>query len=251
MLNILSFDCGYDPLAACIVSINTHYKKCLTNIADDITQSKIELNKKLIRATHTSQCELILQFVTKWIDILDKTTNQAIIVQKIIVANLLGDNKLKGLNDTNKIARIKFQLLHIDKYISHHDLEIDVVLCEDQKIPNKHVQSVKSVILGHYIIPINAVGDCNTVISINPRLKNKICFGNLSHKSFTDKYSSYTANKKHCAENMLFFLKVFDCEHLLDDIKHYRRSKQSKYYRDIGDAFCQCLMWYKYNFPIE
>ncbi len=246
MFNILSFDCGYDPLAACIITFNLDYEKNLHKTNELLKKQMTQLIIDMVSMNVEERKKILFPFVINWIDIINQLTTSAIVIKKMFIVNVLGHNKLVHLNNVTRIARIKYVLNDIDKFIQEHD-PIDVVLCENQQIPNKNVQTVESVIMGHFIKPIDASGTCNPVVIVNPRLKNKISFDSLSHKSFTDKYSSYVANKKHCAENMLYFLQLFDCEHLLDCISDQPKSKRTKYHRDIGDAVCQGLMWYKHN----
>ena len=42
-LNILSFDCGYKPLASCLVTINTRYKNDMNKII-----SKLKIQRDII-----------------------------------------------------------------------------------------------------------------------------------------------------------------------------------------------------------
>lgn len=261
IVNVLSFDCGYDPLAVCVVSFDLNYKIKINEINKKISMEKRELEHLGQSLTIDQYFDSMICFVQKWIDIIERTVLNSIVVKKIMTINLLGKERLKNIGDEDKIARLKFQLLDIDKYIADHHISIDVVLCEDQQIPNKHIQTIRSIILYHYITPINISIDSKKqkgkisplVKFVNPRIKNKICLSkdeSLSHKTFVNKYSSnYTANKEHCKANMLYFLKVFDKEWLLNDLQKYPKAKQKKYHRDIGDSICQAIMWWCHEYP--
>lgn len=227
IINVLSFDCGFDPLAACILSFDLNYKK------------KLDMLTKIFSSKKKN-----IEFIIKWLDEIDFAASNTVILRKIFSVNLLKNDKLKDISDLFKIFRIKVQLGEIDKYIKQHNINIDVVLCENQQIPNNHIQSIKSIIVYHYT-PIE--GNVPKVIIVNPRIKNKICLSpSLNHKIFIEKYSTrYLANKHHCAANMLFWIKSFGLEHLLEEaLDIIPKSKKKKYYRDIGDAFCQAIAFY-------
>lgn len=227
IINVLSFDCGYDPLAACIISFDLNYKKKLNMLAKISASNKRNIN-----------------FIAKWLNVIDYIASNCVVVRKIFATNLLQSDKLKDVSDLSKISRIKTQLFKIDKYISDHNINIDVVLCENQQIPNNDIQSIKSIIVYHYI-PIES--DIPKVVIVNPRIKNKICLSqSLNHKIYLAKYSTrYLANKQHCAANMLYWLKNFNLEHLLEEaLINIHKSKKKKYHRDIGDAFCQAIAFY-------
>lgn len=246
MFNILSFDCGYDPLAACIITFDLNYEKNIKKTNELLKKQMCQLIIDMKLMNVEERKKVLFPFVADWLDTINQLVTSSIVIKKIFATNILGRDKMVHLNAVIRIARIKYVLNDIDKFIQEHD-PIDVVLCENQQIPSKHVQTVESVIMGHYIKPIDSTGTCNPVVVVNPRLKNKITFEHLNHKLFTDKYSSYVANKKHCAANMLYFLRLFDCEHLLDCISDHTKVKRTKYHKDIGDAVCQGLMWYKHN----
>ncbi len=227
IINVLSFDCGFDPLAACIISFDLNYKK----------------NLDMLAKIFTSKTKNV-EFIIKWLDVVDFAVSNTIILRKIFSVNLLKNNKLRDISDLSKISRIKIQLVEIDKYILDHNISIDIVLCENQQIPNSHIQSIKSIIVYHYI-PIE--GNLPKVVIVNPRIKNKICLSQtLNHNVYLAKYSSrYLANKHHCAANMLYWLKSFGLEHLLEEaLDAVPKSKKKKYHRDIGDAFCQAIAFY-------
>ncbi len=67
---------------------------------------------------------------------------------------------------------------------------------------------------------------------VGPSLKNTMAFSREGrHSRFVEKYATlYTANKNHAKFNLLTWLRMFDNEHHLQNIK-------KKNYDDAADAF--------------
>ena len=244
--NILSFDCGYDPFAACIISISKKYPTQLKCIKDKMKQEIKLLQNKEDSIETMKELLLSLEY---WMKRIRQIIDHCIIIHRLHTVNLLYNEKLKHIDDVVKISRIKQCLLDIDTYIENHKIPIDAVLCEEQQLPNKDIQSIRSIIIYHYTSPMKKeiIIQHPKLYIVNPRIKNRICLSSdttLSHKIYIEKYSIYVANKQHCRDNLLHFINVFDLHHLFKFIKKYPKRKQTKYYRDMGDAFCQAICWF-------
>jgi len=262
ILNILSFDCGYKPLASCLVTINTHYKTDMDEIISklkiqrDILTTNIHSHDDRNRAICSDIddiSEQIKQYLNEVQRGMSDLINNHIKLQFIKSDNIIPeDTNVKDVPSTVKMSYIKHYLTQLDKKL--HELHIvpDIILCENQRIPSKKIQLIEASILYHYSTPVSYSGGeihehvtdspryreakTQQIFIVNPTLKNKIVLSsnvNLQHR----------ANKMHCKSNFLYWVDIFNMQ---DKITHI---KKTKHFEDVGDAFCQVLGWYREEYP--
>jgi len=244
-INILSFDCGYKPLASCLVTIDLQYNENINNII-----SQLEIKKKILCQNKTTattpeekknQCMLITQYLNVFFDRISSVTNNHIKLRFVKSDDIVPPGKkIKDTSTQQRMSYIKGYLSQLDIQLKQLDIVPDIILCENQRVPSKKIQSVETSILYHYTNKHN-------IFIVTPTLKNKIKLSTcstLKHSTFIQKYSTnHRANKMHCKHNFLYWIKLFN---LQDKISHINKSK---HYEDIGDAFCQVLGWYWYEYP--
>ena len=273
ILNILSFDCGYKPLASCLVTINTHYKTDMDEIISklkiqrDILTTNIHSHDDRNRAICSDIddiSEQIKQYLNEVQRGMSDLINNHIKLQFIKSDNIIPeDTNVKDVPSTVKMSYIKHYLTQLDKKL--HELHIvpDIILCENQRIPSKKIQLIEASILYHYSTPVSYSGGeihehvtdspryreakTQQIFIVNPTLKNKIVLSsnvNLQHTTFIQRYSTkHRANKMHCKSNFLYWVDIFNMQ---DKITHI---KKTKHFEDVGDAFCQVLGWYREEYP--
>lgn len=210
----LSIDCANKSLAVGLYNINyiNDWKIKLLNILNsdnDIFNVLIECNTFLNSIVNIISLEVI-DLIPK------KKVKDTTIIERSI--------KLK-----KHISEIKKKLKGIDKIIH--------VLIEYQMNVNDKSRGV----FNQLIYAFSNIQKYKIHIVI-PTLKNQIYFKDeLKHCRILQKYSkNYTANKVHCKENFLFFLKCFDKLELIKNI-------QKKNIDDIADTFMQFIGYIKYN----
>jgi len=242
MLTILSFDCGYRPLASCVIIINTQYRKDFEFILQKLNEYKNTILKEhdlLIK--YNGLIDIINKIRRQLTDIVDNHVK----LQYIKCEDLIPSNqKIKDVNNTFKAVYIKRYLISLDAKLKEMNISPDIILCEEQKIPSKGVQSIEASILYHYADInqdyLNKFNELRLQV-INPRIKNRICLSNknaLKHATHIEKYKTrYSANKSHCKANFMYWIELFEEE---EKIRPFKK----KFIGDISDAFCQAIMWY-------
>ena len=256
-LNILSFDCGYKPLASCLVTINTCYKADMDKIISklkiqrDILEVNIHSNNDNKSNEGIEYYNTLKQYLTDVCSNVSNLVDNHIKLQFIKSDNIIPDKiKVKSVPTTLKMSYIKHYLTQLDKKLYELNILPDIILCENQRIPSKKIQLIEASILYHYSTPVS---HAKTVIApqqifiVNPTLKNKIILSpnsTLHHVTFIQRYSTkYRANKMHCKSNFLYWVDVFKLQCKITHIK------KTKHFEDIGDAFCQVLGWYREEYP--
>lgn len=264
-LNILSFDCGYKPLASCLVTINTHYNTDMDEIISKLkTQRNLLLSDYSARQSNlTSMCsdieyyDVLKRYLNEVSSDMSDLINNHIKLQFIKSDNIVPDNiHVKDVSTTLKMSYIKHYLVQLDKKLQELHIMPDIILCENQRIPSKKIQLIEASILYHYSIPVSYIGG-NTenanvkipqhIFIVNPTLKNKIVLSSdntLQYTTFIQRYSTkHRANKMHCKSNFLYWIDIFNMH---DKITHI---KKTKHFEDVGDSFCQVLGWYREEYP--
>lgn len=208
-INILSFDCADKSLAVCYLTINYDVLNLLLILLKDG-----ELNLLIVKIVN-----ILLENI--------------ITIHKIKVYNNVkckNDDNVKGrtiglINSLNKVD------CFIEKLVPKIG-QVDLVLVEYQMPMNVKSRTVMSQIMLWYIkkgIRVEAPG---------PSLKNKIYFNkDLTYSKFINRYNTrYVANKNHCKYNFLYWLKLNNLEHLINDIN-------KKNIDDVADSFMQIFGW--------
>ena len=152
-------------------------------------------------------------------------------VVKLEVVDLIPGRKVKCTNCIERAIGLK-------NYLNKEWIKTcswDLVLIEYQLISNDKSRIVSMQLCYHF-------ADISKVKIVKPAAKNTIHFtNNLAYGNYAEKYSSnYVANKKHCAANLLHYVKTRNKMHLLKGIPKSR-------YADVGDAFMQMLAYLKIN----
>lgn len=208
----LSFDVANKSLAVSFIYFDNSSKKIYKHkiiSLDDL----LYVNKKvdnIIEYIYYNVEDLIPGKKVKDTDILERSTNLKIFLNKI---KYVIDNYRKKIN--------------IDKIY---------LLIEYQLSSNYNANAIYNQIIYEFSNDINM--DTSQVIYeitiMNPSFKNKIYFhNNLKHSYFIQKYNNnYIANKNHTKINFLYFIKHFNLEYVIKDIK-------SKNIDDLADSFLQ------------
>lgn len=201
---LLGIDCANKSFAVCAVKHNTNWKKEQTAIYDNFMKSRktvddfIETFKKL-----NSLYDTVFDILS--IDVFD----------------LIPEKKLKESSLKERSLGLKKTLQKVcDKFP-----DVEMTLIEYQMSSNDKSRSVFYNTYYHF------VDKCDT-FKVGPSRKNTIAFDKtLRHSKFCEKYTtSYTANKNHAKENLKYWLKLFNKEHILSKIG-------KKNHDDAADAF--------------
>ncbi len=174
------------------------------NIMKELTKAQIEKNINLC---------------------IDLINNYAI----IHITKVYDLTKGKKIDTVTRLNLLKKCLTELDSTLQ---IVPDYILVEYQMSANDKSRCISNGIVYHY---------CNQqVILVGPSLKNKVWFSdNLKHGVFMAKYSNkYTANKNHTKANFLYWLKIYDLEHLISENKIAKKNID-----DIADAFMQVWGW--------
>ena len=216
----LSFDIANKSLACSLVCFNKknmNYENMNSNsnsnsycsYINSLTEFDNKLNK-IIDYKYYNVEDLIPNKKLKDTNIFERTKNLKIYIKKV-------KNIIKKLSEKNKIDNI-------------------TVLVEYQMSSNYNANSVYNQII--YAFSDN---DFYKIVSMNSIYKNKIYFrDDLKHSNFIQKYNNnYIANKNHTKANFLYFLKSFNLENIIDNIK-------SKNIDDLADSFLQIFGYIKF-----
>ena len=148
------------------------------------------------------------------------------------VVDLNSEKKSKEIPIHEKAIALKNELTLFDDKIPNMEF---TVLIEYQMSANYMTNAIFNMIAYHY-------AGRAIVHTVFPTLKNTIAFHpKLSHSYILGLYgSNYTANKNHCKYNFMYFMIMFNYEHLCSSIK-------SKNIDDIADTFMQCIAFHYSN----
>lgn len=207
----LSFDVANKSLAVSFIYFNNKYKNTL-NINLSTVNDLIYLNKKIdstIDYIYYNVEDLIPGKKVKDTDILERSSSLKIYLKKIkIIVDKLKEEK------------------HIEKI---H------LLIEYQLSSNYNANAIYNQIIYEFS---NSIYE---ITIMNPSYKNKIYLhDDLKHSSFIQKYNNnYIANKNHTKANFLYFIKHFNLEHVIKEIK-------AKNIDDLADSFLQIFGFIKF-----
>ena len=142
----------------------------------------------------------------------------------------------KKVKNTSIIERTQSLYKHIEEI--KNNIESDIkkkehinVFIEYQMGPNDKSRGVFNQLIYAF-----SNTDLYNIKIITPTLKNQIYFTDeLKHCRILKRYNSvYTANKVHCKENFLYFLKLFNKEKYINNIS-------KKNIDDVADTFMQMI----------
>lgn len=216
----LSFDVANKSLATSFLYYNHNYKSLFNNKnsntdVKDIYNNMIETNN---------------------------TLNNIIEYLYFNVEDLIPGKKVKDTDIIERSIGLKKYMselkLFIDKSISEKNINEIYVIIEYQLSSNYNANAIYNQIIYEFS---QYNSDLYKIIIMNPSYKNKIYFNNnLKHSSFIQKYSNnYLANKNHTKQNFIYFLKIYNLEYVLDNIK-------AKNIDDLADSFMQIFAFIKY-----
>jgi len=208
----LSFDVANKSLAVCLV------KYC----KNDLRNYKInELSINKIINLNNELNNLIKFYICEVVDILPnhKVKNTSIVFR----ANCLN-------------IYLSELTIRLNNYINLHNINKIKLLIEFQPSFNDKSKTVFNQIIYHF-----SNNNKYTIKVMNPAYKNRVCFSPLLHHSkFLQKYSNnYIANKNHTKYNFLYFIRIFNQNSLIKNIK-------KKNYDDIADSFMQIIAFIKF-----
>lgn len=165
------------------------------------------------------------------IDLINNFLDNIINIKFLKVVDLIPNKKVKDTNIIERTIILKKYINDIKTQIKEITNNKISVLIEYQMNSNDKSRAVFNQLL-------YAFGDTElySLHIINPCLKNKVYLcDSLKHCRILQRYSkTYTANKVHCKENFLLFLKTFNKEKMINDIS-------KKNIDDIADTFMQLL----------
>jgi hypothetical protein len=156
------------------------------------------------------------------------------------VKDLIPNQKVKETNIIDRSNKLKEYLssiqLFIDNIKNTNNISKIYVLIEYQLASNYNANAIYNQII--YAFSNNELFE---IVIMNPAYKNKIYFNlDLQHSRFIQQYANnYIANKNHCKANFLYFLKSFNLEYIVQNIK-------KKNIDDLADSFMQIFAFIKY-----
>lgn len=213
----LSIDCSNKSLAICFIDINYNWKNEIL--------TKLKKNK-----TNIINNEDILKEINKDLD-------NIINIKICKVTDLIPTKKVKDTNIIERTLQLKIHIQNIKEIIN-------------KEAPNKHINiyieyqlnaNDKSRTIYNQLIYAFSNYKFYNIIIVKPTLKNQIYLSNnLKHNKFIQKYNTlYNANKNHCKENFLYYIKIFNKQKHISNIKKQNLD-------DIADAFLQCIAYNKF-----
>ena len=235
----LSFDVANKSLATSFIFYNTSltYKQNLNTIR--LNNNEEQRNHTALHPTTYSQN---LQSTCNNIIKLNNIINNTIDYLYYDVKDLIPGKKVKDTDIIERSNSLKNYMTELKIIVNKTILEKNInkiyILIEYQLSSNYNANAIYNQIIYEFSEPNS---DLYVIIIMNPSYKNKIYFNKeLRHSHFIQKYSNnYLANKNHTKSNFLYFLKLFNLNHVLENIK-------SKNIDDLADSFMQIFAFIKF-----
>lgn len=232
----LSFDVANKSLATSFIFYNTTlaYKENLNN-------NRL-INNKIISSSSPFSYNQNLQSICNNIIKLNNIINNTIEYIYYDVKDLIPGKKVKDtdiIERSNSLKKYMEELkLIVNKTILEKNINKIYILIEYQLSSNYNANAIYNQIIYEFS---DHNANLYEITIMNPSYKNKIYFNkDLRHSSFIQKYSNnYVANKNHTKSNFLYFLKIFNLNHVLELIK-------SKNIDDLADSFMQIFAFIKF-----
>jgi hypothetical protein len=226
---ILSFDCADKTLGVCLIG---YLPKPI--IIDELEFIKTLTDENFIQEEFSS------------------LINNMLFVEEMWLFNLLGDVKVRDTEDYIRLARLKYALKSINKYLSDNNITLSEIHIEYQMGQNDLTRLISPAIIYEFVNEDNMINliigpvteykeSSQSPISISviqAAAKNSFCFHeSIAYNVFAAKYqTNTTANKKHTAENFRYFLEI---QNKLMHKKIDASKISHKEINHIADAFMQ------------
>lgn len=212
---VLSFDCGHESLGVALAEMHMDILKSLHHL---IVVNRIDVLLTALgdkRVNEDDKTKIVSKLALIFAAI---NTTAPKIMTPIMVHSACLMSDIKKSNVLTRAQNAKGYLTSLTEFLKSRQIAPDIVLVEDQTI-NHLSGEIEAQIIIYFIEPLQKAtllppADWNftpsrarpaypKVISVNPRFKNKICFGpGLELSTFYGKYvDKYTAHKEHCRAN--------------------------------------------------
>jgi len=214
-MSYLSFDIANKSLAVSLISFDKNYKETM--------KSENILNN--------------YESVLNALNIMNKKLNNIIKYHIYEVTDLIPQQKVRETTLIHRSGKLKEYLyklnLQIDKVKKDNNIEKLTVLVEYQPSFNEKSRTIYNQIIYEY-----SDNKLYKLYIMNPLYKNKIYFSNeLKHSYFIQKYNNnYIANKNHTKKNFLYYLNVYNLDHIVKKIKKSNID-------DLADSFMQIIAY--------
>lgn len=246
---IYSFDCAIKNLGICVVSVNTKWEEEIKSYTQqlydlyDSDTNKDEFLKRAFELASNINYTLESRFKLEWANVID----------------LIPEKKVLEVKFPIILRKLKYVLHMLNKTLP----PANYVLIENQMNINDKARGVSRYIEEYYT-PLQelesdiTVGlDCyplktykldikelstNTaeLFIVQPSLKNSYQIDPTevgSYATYIEKYTNYTANKKHTTANFVYYMKSMGKSDEIASIKNKLN--------DIADAFMMAYAWSK------
>lgn len=212
----LSFDVANKSLAVSLINYNKNYK---TDITEYLNNNEIDSNTN----------------INEYIENINKIINEAINYIYYAVEDLIPGKKIKDTTIIERSYSLRQVLTNIKNVVNDLNTDKIILLIEYQMCSNYNANAIYNQIIYEFC------EDLYEIHVVRPTYKNKFCFKEeLEYCNFIQKYTNtYVANKNHCKENFLFYLKTFNLNHVLENVK-------KKNIDDLADSFMQIFGYIKY-----
>jgi hypothetical protein len=236
----LSFDVANKSLATSFIfyDLSPEYIQNFNNIRLKNTHPEKEQSNNFVITTYDQNLQLTCNNMIK----LNTIINNKIEYLYYDVKDLIPGKKVKDTDIIERSKNLKKYMeelkLIVNKTILEKNINKIYILIEYQLSSNYNANAIYNQIIYEFSEPNTNLYE---ITIMNPSYKNKIYFKKeLRHSFFIQKYSNnYIANKNHTKSNFLYFLKLFNLNHVLENIK-------SKNIDDLADSFMQIFAFIKF-----
>lgn len=191
------------------------------------------------------KCNSDLALLLKKLNCINEMINENFKYLYYNVKDLIPDKKVKDttiIERSNGLKKYMSELKSIiTESINKNNITKIYVLVEYQLSSNYNANAIYNQIIYEFSNSYKEDNYIYEIIIMNPSYKNKIYFSkDLKHSIFIQKYNNnYMANKNHCKANFIYFLKSFNMQEVLKDIK-------AKNIDDLADSFMQIFAFIKF-----
>lgn len=247
---ILGFDCAIKNLGICCIEINDNWREEVAEIIDELNRFYSTMDQYADKSKFLSKIEEIFTRIVKLLDSMFQ-------IRFLNIIDLIPGKKVLTVKYKDILKSLKYTLYCLNKQLP----KPDKVLIENQMNINDKARGISRYIEEFYTdisdvdvsityaidaYPILAIKPVKTkpcdVVIVAPTLKNgyKTDPSELGdYSTYIEKYSNYTANKKHTTWNFKYFMEVFGKKQEIQSINNKLD--------DISDAFMMTYAWCKYK----